>query len=43
LAAAVGGALPELSAPWKPVKTDKSVGVWTDDYSNILSVFMRRD
>jgi len=25
---------------WKPIETDPKVGVWTDDYSNLLSVFM---
>jgi hypothetical protein len=25
---------------WKPIATDPKVGVWTDDYSNLLSVFM---
>jgi hypothetical protein len=25
--------------PWKPVKANPKVGVWTDDYSNLLSVF----
>jgi hypothetical protein len=24
---------------WKPAKTDPKVGIWTDDYSNLLSVF----
>jgi hypothetical protein len=41
LAAVVGAAVPHVSAPWKPLRTDKSVGVWTDDYSNIVSVFLR--
>jgi hypothetical protein len=27
---------------WNPVQTDPSVGVWTDDYSNLLSVFLWR-
>jgi hypothetical protein len=27
---------------WNPLRTRKSVGVWTDDYSNILSVFLRK-
>jgi hypothetical protein len=31
--------LPE-DARWKPIATDPKVGVWTDDYSNLLSVFM---
>ncbi|HEV3083607.1 MAG TPA: fused MFS/spermidine synthase [Gemmataceae bacterium] len=26
---------------WKPAKVDKDVGVWTDDFSNLLSVFER--
>jgi hypothetical protein len=30
---------PEFKAPWKALKTDPKVGVWTDDYSNLLSVF----
>jgi hypothetical protein len=25
---------------WSPVETDPTVGVWTDDYSNLMSVFM---
>jgi spermidine synthase len=25
---------------WKPAQTDPKVGVWTDDYSNLLSVFL---
>ena len=25
---------------WKPLETDPKVGVWTDDYSNLLSVFL---
>jgi spermidine synthase len=28
--------------PWKPAATDGRVGVWTDDYSNLLSVFRLR-
>lgn len=41
IATAIGGALPKIAAPWQPVETDKAVGVWTDDYSNIWSVFTR--
>jgi hypothetical protein len=25
---------------WKPLETDPKVGLWTDDYSNLLSVFL---
>jgi hypothetical protein len=25
--------------PWRPIVKDPKVGVWTDDYSNLLSVF----
>jgi hypothetical protein len=25
---------------WKPVRTDDRVGIWTDDYSNLLRVFL---
>jgi hypothetical protein len=31
----VGG----LESPWKALTPDPKVGVWTDDYSNLLSVF----
>ena len=31
----------EGKASWKPLKLGEDVGVWTDDYSNIWSVFMR--
>jgi len=34
------GALKNTEAPWNPVKTRDEVGVWSDDYSNLLSVFM---
>jgi SAM-dependent methyltransferase len=34
------GALKNTDAPWEPVKTRDDVGVWSDDYSNLLSVFM---
>jgi hypothetical protein len=30
-----------LEAPWRPVKPEDAVGVWTDDYSNLWSVFNR--
>ena len=29
----------DLKGPWKELTTDPKVGVWTDDYSNLLSVF----
>ena len=32
--------LPLLDAPWQPSLPDPNVGVWTDDYSNLLKVFM---
>lgn len=28
-----------VQAPWIPVRTAKKVGIWTDDYSNLLGVF----
>jgi hypothetical protein len=28
---------------WQTVETDPNVGVWTDDFSNLLSVFMWKD
>jgi hypothetical protein len=28
-----------MNGPWKELKPDPKVGVWTDDYSNLLSVF----
>jgi hypothetical protein len=28
-----------VKAPWEALKPDPKVGVWTDDYSNLLSVF----
>ena len=28
-----------LKAPWRRLKEDPKVGVWTDDYSNLFSVF----
>jgi hypothetical protein len=38
--AAVAGSVATLwSAPWEPLEPDPKVGVWTDDYSNLLSVF----
>jgi SAM-dependent methyltransferase len=30
---------PTLRAPWRPLRPDPKVGIWTDDYSNLLSVF----
>lgn len=36
-----GFMLGRLEAPWKPLKPDEKVGVWTDDYSNLWSVFNR--
>jgi hypothetical protein len=32
-----------LDAPWKQVKPDPAYRVWTDDFSNILSVFQWRN
>jgi hypothetical protein len=29
-----------IKASWQPLAPDPKVGVWTDDYSNILRVFM---
>jgi hypothetical protein len=26
-------------AGWRPLRREPKVGVWTDDYSNLLSVF----
>ncbi len=31
-----------LNAPWEDLNPDARVGVWTDDYSNLLSVFYWR-
>ena len=39
IALILSGALKGLEAPWEPVKTDPKVGIWTDDYSNLWSVF----
>jgi hypothetical protein len=36
----LNGVLRGVDAPWAPVKARKDVGVWSDDYSNLLSVFM---
>lgn len=36
LSGAVGG----LRAPWKPLEVDPKVKLWTDTYSDLLSVFM---
>jgi hypothetical protein len=30
-----------LPAPWEPLVPDPRIGVWADDYSNLLSVFKR--
>jgi hypothetical protein len=30
---------PSIKAPWVALKPNPKVGVWTDDYSNLLSVF----
>src|SRR5262249_42670260 len=38
--AAVAGPVATLwSAPWEPLEPDPKVAIWTDDYSNLLSVF----
>jgi hypothetical protein len=34
------GVLKKTEAPWVRLETNPKVGVWTDDFSNILSVFM---
>jgi hypothetical protein len=39
---ALGGTLEEAEWPWKALYVDPKVGVWTDDYSNLLSVFSWR-
>jgi SAM-dependent methyltransferase len=31
--------LEQVRAPWRRLKTNPEVGVWTDDYSNLLRVF----
>jgi hypothetical protein len=31
-----------LKATWEPLKPEPAVGVWTDDYSNLWSVFNRK-
>jgi hypothetical protein len=36
---ALFGMINALRSPWKSVQTDPTVGEWTDDYSNLLSVF----
>jgi hypothetical protein len=36
------GNLPEITQRWEEVKRDKKLGVWTDDFSNLLSVYMWR-
>jgi hypothetical protein len=33
---------PPLPGPWQPLVPAPEVGVWTDDYSNLLSVFKWR-
>jgi spermidine synthase len=35
----LNGLYKEMPVPWKPVEVDEKVGVWTDDYSNLWSVF----
>jgi hypothetical protein len=42
LALGLYGASETIKAPWRKAETDPKVGVWTDDYSNLLSVFMWR-
>jgi len=42
LALGLYGASETIKAPWKKAETEPKVGVWTDDYSNLLSVFMWR-
>ena len=37
--AAAGLVAGRLSVPWRRARTDPEVGVWTDDYSNLWSVF----
>jgi hypothetical protein len=39
LAAAAGSVATLWSAPWEPLEPDPKVALWTDDYSNLLSVF----
>ena len=36
---AVHTLLDRLKAPWRKARTDPKVGVWSDDYSNLLSIF----
>jgi spermidine synthase len=39
LCLALGTAIEETKAPWKPLRTHKKVDVWTDDYSNLIRVW----
>lgn len=38
-AAAAAELVTRFCGPWQPLPTDGAVGVWRDDYSNLLSVF----
>jgi SAM-dependent methyltransferase len=40
LPAILYGVSQQLESPWKPLKTKPEIGVWTDDYSNLLKVFL---
>jgi hypothetical protein len=31
-----------VGSQWAPIEVDERVGVWTDDYSNLLGVFRPR-